>query len=229
MMYRIILRSSFILSFILFVLTIQSQAVEGKKQALLLGASVGKAWDLPNFPNRMKNDHYRFETVAAYQYDKTEALEEILMRPQRKFHLTKTYFMGFFKPSPALPNMIILKECAAYFPGDLNSYKALMKKWVAQIRAAKIQVVLATVVPVTQQRAGKKKGQIEEIRAFNDWMREYARTEKIPLLDMEAALRRADARFLKDDLTDGDGLHLNKKAYDILDRLLAMDVPLLDI
>lgn len=195
--------------------------MEDKKRIVLLGASVGKAWDLPSFPNRMKNDHYRFETVTAYQYDKTEALEEILMRPQRKFRLTRTYVQGFFKPSPPLPDTIILKECAAYFPGDLELYKELMKKWVTRIRDAKIQVILVTVVPVTQEHAEKKKGRIEAIREFNHWIREYAQTEKIPFLDLEAALRRdADTRFLKDDLTDGDGLHLNKKAYDLLDPLL---------
>lgn len=198
----------------------KAQVIENKKRIMLIGASVGKAWNLPDFPQRMKNDDYVFETITAYQYDKTDALNEVLIRPKRKFHLTRTYIKGFFKPSPQLPNIIIIKECAAYFPGDLKSYKDLLKKWVKRIREANIAVVLATVVPVTQERDEKRKGQIDSIREFNDWIREYATNENIKLLDLEAALR-ADAanRFLQVALST-DGLHLNRQAYDILDQRL---------
>ncbi len=200
--------------------TPRSESV-AKKKVLLLGASVGKAWNLPEVPQRMHENNYLFESVAAYQYDKSEALDEILMRPRRKFHLTRTYLKGFFLPSPQLPNIIIVKECAAYFPGDLVQYKNMMMQWVKKIRSANIHVMLATTVPVTPERAAKTPGQIEDIRAFNDWVREYAKKENIALLDLEAALTKdAKNRFLRDDLTIGDGLHLNRQAYDILDRLL---------
>jgi len=169
----------------------------------------------------MKHDDYIFESIALYDYDKTEALEEVLMRPKRKFRFTRTYVKGLFEPAPQKPDVIIIKECSAYFPGDLISYKELMKKWVKRIREANIGVVLATVVPVTRERSQTRKGQIETIRAFNDWIREYAAQERIALLDLEAALRtNAVNRFLKDELST-DGSHLNRNAYDILDRHLA--------
>ena len=201
--------------------TIKGKSMTNKKRILLLGASVGRAWNLKEFPERIKNDNYTFESVAVWQYDKTEALDEILMRPKRKFRFTKSYIKGFFEPVPQLPDIIIIKECSAYFPGDLKQYKELMEKWVKRIKDAKIEVWLATAVPVTETRAGKQAGKIEGIRAFNDWLREYAKQENITLLDLEAALRKdAEARFLKDEFTSGDGTHLNKEAYDILDNVL---------
>jgi hypothetical protein len=192
-----------------------------KKRILLIGASVGKDWHLQGFPSRAKLDDFAFESIAAYQYDKTEALEEVLMRPERKFHPTRSYVVGFFKPPPQLPNVIILKECAAYFPGDLHHYKELVGAWVQRIRQSHLQAVLATVVPITKGRAEQERDKIEAIWAYNDWLRTYARQEQVPLLDLEVAVQQdASNRYLKEDLDGGDGLHLNKKAYTLLDRLL---------
>jgi len=194
----------------------------GKTRVLLVGASVGKDWKLQDFPSREKLDAYAVESMAVYQFDKTEALKEILMRPDRKFHPTRSYLAGFFKPAPQLPTVIILKECAAYFPGDLASYQQLVKSWVRLIREKQIEVMLATVIPVTRLHAGEQPGRIDGILAYNDWIRDYARQERIPLLDLEAALRLDDAtRFLNDSFTSGDGLHVNEQAYAMLDRLLA--------
>lgn len=191
------------------------------QRILLIGASVGKEWELPQFPVREKLDGYEVESIAVYQYDKTEALQEVLMRPKRKFRLTRSYLTGFFKPAPQLPGVIIVKECAAYFPGDLDSYQRLLKSWVDQIRGARINVVLSTVVPVTKNHAVGHPGRLEQILAYNDWVRAYAGQERIPLLDLEAALRVSDAeRALDDVLTSGDGLHLNRAAYARLDQLL---------
>ena len=191
------------------------------KRILLLGASVGREWNLPAFPSRMKTDQFDVESIAVYQYDKTEALDEILMRPKRRFRLTRTYLTGLFKPAPKRPNLIIIKECAAYFPGDMERYKSLIEHWVKTIRDAKIQLTLATVVPITRDRAERHKGTLEAIRDFNDWISGYAHKEHIPLLDLEAALRTdSQQRYLKSEYTSGDGLHLNRSAYDILDRLL---------
>ena len=50
-----------------------------------------------------------------------------------------------------------------------------MKEWVKRIKGAKIDVWVATAVPVTTARAEKTKGKIEGIREFNDWIREYAK------------------------------------------------------
>lgn len=199
----------------------QEQVMSNKKRVLLIGASIGQAWQLQEMPLRLKDENHIFESVAAWQYDKTDALEEILMRPRRKLYFTRTYIKGFFQPAPKLPNVIIIKECASYFPGDQTLYQELIKKWVERIQRAEIRVILATVAPVTRDRAAKREGQIESIWQFNDWIRAYAEKEGFVLLDLESALRKSPReRFLQDDLTSGDGQHLNKKAYDLLDKVL---------
>lgn len=192
---------------------------------VLLGASIGQAWDLPHFPQRTGDKRDVFEFFPEWQFDKSAMLNEVLMRPKRKFHFTKTYFTGFFKPAPQPPNVIILKECSSYFPGDMHAYKTMIKQWVQEIRAKNIDVVLTTVVPVTKTRAARDQGKMPAIREYNDWVRRYASDNRIPVLDLEEALRdNSTDRFLRDDLTSGDGSHLNKKAYGILDALLDRDL-----
>lgn len=201
--------------------SVKGIGMNNKKRIFLMGASVGKEWNLSKYPERMKTDQVFFESAAVYQYDKSEALEELLIRPKRRFHLTRTYLKGFFKPAPQLPDTIIIKECAAYFPGDLGQYKDLLKVWVKMIRDKKIEAVLATVVPVTREQAEKEPEKIGAIRKYNDWIREYANKENLLLLDLEYVVRTDDNnRFLKEEYSSGDGLHLNQKAYDMLDRLI---------
>lgn len=196
-----------------------------KTRIVLLGASIGQAWDLPGFPARVGDTRDAFEFFPAWQYDKSQVLNDVLMRPKRKFHFTKTYFVGLFKPAPQPPNVIILKECSSYFPGDMTKYQAMMEHWVQEIRNKHIEVVLATVVPVTKARSARDPGKMAAIRQYNDWVRRYAGANSIPVLDLETALRdNSRERFLRDDLTSGDGSHLNKKAYAILDALLKDDL-----
>lgn len=198
-----------------------ASAKTDKKHVLLVGASVGQGWQLSGLPARKNIENYTFESVAAWQFDKTDAVDEILIRPRRKFRLSRSYFKGFFKPSPVRPDLVIIKECAAYFPGDFEVYKGLTIKWINQIRAAKIDVMLATVAPVTKEREQKQKGKIEGINKYNEWLRTYAQQEGIPLLDIAATLRSdAERGYLREGLTSGDGLHLNSQAYALLDNLL---------
>ncbi len=189
---------------------------------VLVGASIGKSWNLPALPERLHTARYSFEALQAWQYDKSDTVDEVLMRPARKFQLTRTYFKGWFLPSPRKPDLVVLKECSSYFPGDVARDKALYQRWVEEIQAKNIPVMVATVVPITRDRAlrdGPNKQ--PSIREFNDWVRTYAEQKRLPLLDLEKAMR-ADAaeRYLRDDLTSGDGSHLNRKAYDILDQVM---------
>lgn len=192
-----------------------------EKHVVLLGASVGKNWRLAELPQRISSPGYSFESFAVYQFDKTEGLEEILMRPRRKFRFTRTYLKGFFQAPPRRPDILIIKECAAYFPGNLKDYEGLMKTSVRRIRDAGIEPAVATVAPVTRARDAERPGQMAEIRLFNDWLREYARFEKLPLVDIGDVLKETGADgFLLQELTSGDGLHLNQEAYRRLDAEL---------
>ena len=165
------------------------------KQAVLVGASVGKDWRLHlPFPG--------VTTLDVYQFDKTEAVGQALGRR---------------------PDLIILKECAAYFPlDDPEGSRELVTGWVEQVRAAGVKVALATVVPVTEAHAREKPGRAEGLWQFNRWVRAFGGQEQIPLLDLEAALRRsAEDRHLDDALHSGDGLHLSRRTYrEHLDSLL---------
>jgi hypothetical protein len=201
--------------------TVEPATMENAKRVVLLGASIGQQWNLPELPQRMNERRYTFEALQAWEYDKSEIVEETLMRPARKFRVTRSYLSGFFRPSPQPADVIIVKECSSYFPSDMQRNRELMQRWVQEIREKNIIAMLATVVPVTRERAQRAPGKQEGIREFNDWLRAYAQQQGLPILDLERALRADNKeRYLRDELTSGDGSHLNHKAYDILDKLL---------
>ena len=201
----------------------EGYGMEKPKHIILLGASVAKDWKMDDLPKRVNLQGFRFEYVWEYQFDKTKPLQEILQRKENK------------------PDAIFIKECAAYFPGDLQNYQALMKTWVKQCREAKVIPIPTTVVPVIRPDSIKmrakefvkrllgrptSKTQIAEIIKYNDWVKSYAQEQGLVVLDLETPLHISDAdRSLRLDLHSGDGLHLNEKAYALLDRIV---VPVLD-
>ena len=190
-------------------------------RVMLIGASIGQAWNLPDLPKRASIANFEFEAVQAWQFDKSDTLSEAMMRPSRKFRPTLGYVRSLLRSAPSPIDLFILKECSSYFPSDLGRNQELVRVWVEQIRAAGKSVMLATAVPVTADRARLDAGKQDDLLRFNDWIRSFARARDVPLLDLEAALRVSDSsRFLRDDLTSGDGSHLNHAAYSILDRLL---------
>ncbi len=165
------------------------------KEVVLVGASVGKDWRLHlPFPGTV--------TLDIYQFDKSEMVAEALGRR---------------------PDLVILKECAAYFPlDDPEASQALVRGWIDQVRAADVAVALATVVPVTRDHALAEPGRAEGLWAFNDWVRGHASDHGLEVLDLEAAVRcAAEDRHLDDALHSGDGLHLTRRTYrEHLDGLL---------
>ncbi len=202
---------------------------EISRHVVLIGASIGQEWNLSGLSNRMNETRYTFESLQAWQFDKSALIDETLMRPARKFRLTAGYLKSLFTPSPQPPDMIILKECSSYFPGDMRRNKELVQGWVRAIKRKNIGVILATVVPVTKERAHRDPGKQEGIREFNNWLREFAGAQGVPLLDLEGSLSEEDKdKYLRDEFTSGDGSHLNRKAYDILDGLLVKTLRLQD-
>jgi len=193
----------------------------GATRILLVGASVGKAWDFTSWPHRMSREGLVFEMVTVYSFDKSVGLEDIFIRPKRKIRFNKRFVKSLLKPVPRKPDVIILKECAAYFPGDLERYKGLMQDWIALIQVKGMKSVLATVIPVTAEHARRRQNRQESIWAYNDWIRGLARGQGLFCLDLEKALRVGKSdRSLNSDFAAEDGLHLNEKAYEVLDRFL---------
>lgn len=192
------------------------QGAKMKRHIVLLGASVGKAWDFPGLPARVSGGDYTCESVTEYRFNKSDELAAILSRAQDK------------------PDAVIIKECAAFFPADLAKYQGLMRRWVDECRRARVVPLLATVVPVTRTYPIRTfvlhllhakflypKGTFEGIVAYNDWIREYAAQEGLTLIDLEAAVRISPKdRHLKESFARKDGLHLNSKAYRELDRIV---------
>ena len=188
---------------------------------VLIGASIGQAWNLAEWPSRARVSDVTAESVPEWQFDKTEVVDEVLMRPTRKFHLTRTYLKSLFQPPPRKPDTVILKECSSYFPGDLTVYQRDIQHWVAQLQAKQIHVVLATVVPVTRSRDQQSPGKQESLVRYNVWVRQFAEQHGLGLLDLEAALRTDEStRYLRDEFAASDGSHLNAAAYAALDNTL---------
>lgn len=181
----------------------------GSRYFVLVGASVGKAWEFEKIPNRLswKNDivlGYR----SKYDFDKSSEIHSLVALP--------------------VPvSGVIIKECAAYFPRDIKQSKKLIREWVALLTSHQITPILATVVPVTREHDTKRPGRLISILEFNDFIREFAFQEGILVLDLEKALRISEMdRHLRSEHAQPDGLHLVKGAYEeALDKIV---LPILD-
>ncbi len=186
------------------------------KRVVLIGASIGRDWNLSGLPGRTPITGYRFESRAVYNFDKTDALREILSAEKTR------------------PDIIIIKECASSFPGDMPRYKEYVKRWAGMCREKGVTVVLATTVPVVKSfplrvfllsllrfKIRWPGGTFQGIIEYNDWLLKYASSEGIPVMDLEAALRTGpEDRYLRSSFARKDGLHINEKAYSKLDSLL---------
>lgn len=194
-----------------------------QRHIVLLGASVGKAWNITELPIRINKTRYVFEYVGHYQFDKTPALDKLVKRIENK------------------PDAIILKECAAYFPNDVTfeDSKMLMQKWIKMCKDNNIIPIPATVCPITRLKDEKYKTTsplkrfvksflnismmtcMDRIKEYNDWVKIYAKQNNLIVLDLEAPLIISkEERYLNEALAKPDGLHLNATAYDLLDKIV---------
>jgi hypothetical protein len=194
----------------------------GQRKIVLIGASIGRNWNVLGLPERIHDHTFGFEYAEAGGFDKSRKLNEILSRQKDR------------------PGAVILKECAAYFPGNIDAFKALMTGWIKDCVQAGVVPVPATVVPVTRLHSLKKFAiDIVKLRnplrqgnpfsykkqrgiiQYNNWLRSYCADNNIIVLDLEATVRKSEKnRFLKGGLAKVDGLHLNKKGYHALDLIV---------
>jgi hypothetical protein len=175
------------------------------KKILLLGASIGQYWYI--------NEYFNFiESLAVYRFNKTDALKEYLDSQglQEK------------------PDAVILKECAAFIHSDSEefsnkfmNYKKIYKDMIQIVRKNNILPIAATVCPVVY-----KGNHLDNILKFNDWMRVYAENNELPIIDIEKAVRiSVNDRRLREEISQKDGLHLNRKAYEeYLNPLLVEEI-----
>jgi lysophospholipase L1-like esterase len=107
-------------------------------------------------------------------------------------------------------------------PMTLEAIQGNLASMSELARAHGVRVVLASVLPVSdydKNREGKPivrtaQRPPEQIRALNEWVKNYARENKLVYLDYYAATVD-DKGFLKDELSD-DGLHPNARGYEVM-------------
>jgi hypothetical protein len=179
-------------------------------------ASTASRWDLPGWAERRGSAGVEIHLHAIYDFDKTPAIQEILAEKV---------------PGPRL---VILQECSVYFPGDLEAYQAQFAGWVDRLETAGLRVAVATTVPPAADRGAVHAlktfvktrllghpRQTTQVWAFNDWLRGFASSRGLPLLDLERLLRDSpDNRHLDPGFDGGDGIHVNPAAYALLDASL---------
>lgn len=164
------------------------------KKVLLLGASIGQYWYI--------NEYFKFvKNIAVYRFDKREALEQYFNKHNGR----------------QKPDTVIVKECAAFIPKErakfeqnFDKYKEIYQGMVHIVKENHSIPIVATVVPITTMN-----GRLENILEFNDWVRGYARENSLEVLDLEKALIISGKdRRLRTDLSQEDGLHINRRAYE---------------
>jgi lysophospholipase L1-like esterase len=110
-------------------------------------------------------------------------------------------------------------------PMTLQAIEDNLASMAELARAHGIRVVLASVLPISdyeKDRTGQpitrsKQRPPDQIRALNEWMKNYANTNQMIYLDYFAAMAD-EPGFLREELSE-DGLHPNQKGYDIMSPL----------
>lgn len=175
------------------------------KYFVLIGASVGSDWHFDHLNKRVAiPSGFVPGFRVQYVFDKTESISKLCNMP---FPVES----------------VIIKECSAYFPRDLEKSLEQVKEWVNILRKKQIIPILATVVPVTKKQDQQHLNKFSSILAFNDAIRQFAENDDIIVLDLEKALRVSQSdRHLKNEYAQKDGTHLVAPAYERLDELIPL-------
>lgn len=186
------------------------------KHIVYIEASTVNRWKLDGFAARTGTDRYRFEALREYEFDKSRLVKQVLA------------------PGKRGPDAVIVQECSVYFPGDMDEYKRQYRGWIVDIRSRGLPPVIATVVPpahrkgwtedakdFVKERILGRPGQYQQVIAFNEWLRALGKELGVAVFDLESLLRvSAEDRHMREEFNEGDGIHLNRTAYDMLDREL---------
>ena len=185
-------------------------------KVVYIEASTGNRWKLQEFPQRTGLSNVQVEFHAIYDFDKTNVVNKILDETVSK------------------PDIIIIQECAVYFPAELSKYEKMYERWMLQIKSSGITPVVATtIVPAQSQGLMQdikdfikvnlqgKDSQYDQIVLFNMWLRDWSQKNSVQVLDLAKALQIDETNFhMADKYNSGDGIHVNSIAYEYLDELL---------
>ena len=180
------------------------QKQDNNNYVVLIGASVGKKWDLPNLAQRKNIANICYGYRGIYEFDKGPIVNDLIK-------------------SPIKPDIVIIKQCAQYFPRNTKKGLDKIQEWAKMLLDNDIQPVLATVVPVTEDHdLNKKSGRMDSINAFNKEIRNFGKNNNYPVLDLQEVLAKNDKKgYLDEKYSMEDGLHLKRGTYlEILDNHL---------
>ncbi len=208
----------------IWLASVAGDLMADSKHIVYIEASTVNRWKLDGFAARTGNDRYRLEALREYDFDKTRLVKQVIEIGKRS------------------PDAVVVQECSVYFPGDLDAYKRQYRGWITDIRARGLLPVIATTVPPAsrkgwtadtkdfiKERILGKPSQYEQVIAFNEWLRELGRELGVAVFDLEQVLRvSAEDRHMRDEHNEGDGIHLNRSAYELLDRELKVFLDRLD-
>jgi hypothetical protein len=174
-----------------------------QKYIVLIGASVGSDWQINKLTERVPiSSSFSFGFRVQYNFDKHEPINRLMNLPVPVY-------------------AIIIKECSAYFPRDIDNSMADIREWVGLIQSRGIVPVLATVVPVTHKHDKDHPGKFQSLLKFNNAIKTFAQENDIIIVDLEKTLRiSAEDRHLKDEFAQEDGSHLIPRAYHVLDNMM---------
>jgi len=164
---------------------------------VFVGASITENWDFDHYFSG-----YDFSKVIHYDWDKTQVWDEV-----ESHH----------------PDIVVVKECGAYFYTEggtpLGEYESSIEAMVALIQGSGAIPVLCTTLPVDVGYGDCTQAQLDDLRAFNDWIRDYCSSQGIVLLDYYQQIADSEGQ-LPTDYHDGDGLHPNQSGYDVISPLV---------
>ena len=105
-----------------------------KRKIVLLGASIGRSWNIPSLSARINDKRYVFEYIHGGGFDKSKKLREITSRRENK------------------PDAIFLKQCAgeviiSLFTVDLRKTRITCRaEWVGSEISAEIVLCLFKII-----------------------------------------------------------------------------------
>lgn len=172
------------------------------KRIIVVGASISRTWDLRNLHNRFPQNNVTAGVRVKYEFDKEEVIQRIIgMRTK--------------------PHSVFIKECADYFPRDVDKSIEDISRWSSLLKNAGIVPVIMTTIPVTKDHSDNHQGKLQSINNFNHKLLEFCHQNDIKCLDAQELLKDAtDLNALDPRYAEKDGLHLNAAAYQILDKSL---------
>ncbi|HWK49106.1 MAG TPA: GDSL-type esterase/lipase family protein [Steroidobacter sp.] len=188
------------------------------KQMVIIGASYAEEWQTPQLPgytvtNKGIGGQESSDVRARFERD------VIALRPDTV--MIWGHYNDVVRARPE--NMAAAKSKAQ------QNYQAMIE----QARAAGITPILVTelTIPIPDTMKEKLMGFIgsvrgktdyrvqknTEIKALNNWLRDYARTHNIKLLDLEAALDSGNGTR-KVEYTRSDNSHVSPTGYDAITK-----------